>query len=175
MKNRIELSKFNWFLQKTLSGLTLYRLLIVAVLVWLVGCWTWIIPVYLKKISILKIENQRISQDIVIQPEVNQIHQEKKEIGQLSYANLLLSTQQHRLQLEEFRLTGSSQNEYQIMVKGSWLNVREFLSELTESISSGLIIESLNFQRDQTTNEVALTILVSTIGSSDEITSEPSR
>lgn len=175
MKNRLELSKFNWFLQKTLSGLTIYRLLIVAVLVWLVGCWTWIIPVYLKKISILRTENQRISQGIVIQPEVNQVHQEKNEIGQLSYANLLVSAQQHQLQLEEFRLAGSSQNQYQIVVKGSWLHVREFLSELTEGIGSGLIIESLDFQRDQTTNEVGLTILVSKTGNSDEITSESSR
>ena len=76
---------------------------------------------------------------------------------------MLAVTQQHSLKLNEFLFLSeknSSKNQYQFSVKGSWLHIREFISTLTEKYRDNLIINSLDLQRDETTNEATLTIII---------------
>jgi hypothetical protein len=169
------LDSIYWIFQKHIAKLTVYRLLVLTAMLWIIGCWGWIIPVYMEKISTLKNENHNISQATIVQPQANtkNIHKDLMITSQLNYAGLLVISQQHSLKFEEFQYIGKPQSRYQVVVKGTWLHVREFLSELIETYGANSSIESLDFQRDQLTNEVRLTILIS-IGEVDEIASKSS-
>lgn len=155
--------QLKWFIQKTWTQITGYHLLIACFVIWLLGVWLWIIPVYTKKIQFLKTENKKLI-------EITRIHQPTSikntqeislESESFNYAVLLVVTEQHNITLEDFRkINASAKSEYQFVVKGSWLDVRKFLETFIQRFSTRVVIESFDFQRDVVTNELGLTMLV---------------
>jgi hypothetical protein len=159
----ISFDTLKWYVNKYISKLTYYQLIIYAVLLWTVGCWFWIIPTYSHKIKYLKQENYQIAQLIAPENLAKKLPIKLKNIEKINYSGVLAVTQQHSLKLNEFLLLNeknSGKNQYQFSVKGSWLHVREFISTLTEKYRDNLIINSLDLQRDETTNEATLTIVI---------------
>lgn len=155
--------KLKWFLQKTWTQITGYHLLIASLVIWLLGVWLWIIPVYSKKIQFLKAENKKLTEIVKIhQPNsIKSIKDIPLKNENFNYAVLLGLTEQHNITLDNFRkINGPAKSEYQFVVKGSWLNVRKFLETFKQKFSTGMVIESFDFQRDVVTNELGLTILV---------------
>jgi len=155
--------KFKWFVQKVWTQITLYHLLIASLVIWLLGVWLWIIPVYTKKIQFLKAENKKINEIVRIQqPTSIKVFKDiPLESENFNYAILLGLAEQHNIALDEFRkLNVANKLEYQIVVKGSWLDVRKFLETFKQKFSEQIVIESFDFQRDVVTNELGLTMLV---------------
>jgi len=152
-----------WYINKHISKLTYYQLIVYAILLWIVGCWFWIIPIYSHKIKYLKQENYEIAQLVTPENITKKSPIKLKNIEKINYSGVLAVTQQHSLKLNEFLFLSeknSSKNQYQFSVKGSWLHIREFISSLTEKYRDNLIINSLDLQRDETTNEATLTIVI---------------
>lgn len=159
----ISFDTWKWYVNKYISKLTYYQLIIYAVLLWIVGCWFWIIPTYSHKIKYLKQENYQIAQLIAPENLAKRSSIKLKNIEKINYSGVLAVTQQHSLKLNEFLLLSeknSGKNQYQFSVKGRWLHIREFISSLTEKYRDNLIINSLDLQRDETTNEATLTIVI---------------
>lgn len=163
MNTNVLPKKLKWLVEKTWTEITIYHLIIISLIIWLLGAWLWIIPVYTKKIQFLKNENKQLNEVVrIYQPApIKTLKSTDQKDESLNYAILFGLTEQNRITLEDFRkINGSAKSEYQFVVKGSWLNVRKFLDSLKQTFSSHLIIESFDFQRDVVTNELTLTILV---------------
>lgn len=163
MNTNVLPKKLKWLIEKTWTEITIYHLIIISLIIWLLGAWLWIIPVYTKKIQFLKNENKQLNEVVrIYQPApIKTLKSTDQKDESLNYAILFGLTEQNSITLEDFRkINGSAKSEYQFVVKGSWLNVRKFLDSLKQTFSSQLIIESFDFQRDVVTNELTLTILV---------------
>ncbi|OBY74846.1 hypothetical protein [Acinetobacter gyllenbergii] len=162
--------KLKWIIQKSWTEITIYHLVVTSLTIWLFGVWLWIIPVYKNKIQFLKSENKKLADIVQIHrpatvKSIKNINQQREGFN---YAVLLGLTEQHGITLDDFRkITGSTKHEYQFVVKGSWLKVREFLETFKHVFSEQVLIESFDFQRDVVTNELGLTMSVLEVGKNE--------
>lgn len=160
---RFSIRPLKWFIQRVWSQVTIYHLIVAGLMIWLLGIWCWIIPIYSKKVSFLETENKKLLEIIdKHQPMVvKKISDNSFEHTHFNYAILLNMAEQHKLNLEEFRrLNITKESRYQIIVVGSWLRVREFLERFNQDFSTQLFIESFDFKRDSVTNELSLTMVM---------------
>ena len=165
---------FKWQLQRLWSQLTIYKLILAALILWLLGMWLWALPVYQLGVKQLGSENIRLESFIAEHSSVKLIIVSNNELipssddiqpnrveSSLSYDGLLaLAAQQHLLFSEYREIKSNKKLQYQLTVKGSWLNIRELLAVLISDKVSNIQIHSLDLQRDRTTNEVSLTLIL---------------
>lgn len=162
------LSWFKWHAQRIWSNLTVYQLIGGLTLLWLAGMWAYVLPLYYQRMNALRVENDRLVTFIERYKYVADRPQQpaspvvEAELSSLSYAALLALSAKHELSLADYREVGTRlQKQYQVTVKGSWLNNRLWLGELQSETFSHMEILSLDIQRDRTTNLVSLSLVLS--------------
>ena len=162
MNNWINLAK--WNLDKIYNELTIYKILIFSVLLWAMGIWIWIIPQYVENTKKIKLENGEIQEVLKFVNHDKRIKNENLFISsdEFNYNNILMLTLNHQIKLESYNLqnTLGDKSKYQIKVSGSWFDVRVFLSDFNNRFNTKMTIDSLEFQRDQQTNNLSLTMQV---------------
>ena len=161
------LTGIKWHLQRIWSRLTIYQLLTGLVLLWLIGMWLYILPVYYQRMNALRAENDSLVSFIeqykhmadhkTATPDIKQA-----EAASLSYATLLALSSRHHLALADYReLNTAQQKQYQVTVKGSWLDSRLLLGDLQAEAFGQVELLSVDIQRDRISNQVALGLVLS--------------
>lgn len=153
-----------WQTHRFWSQLTLAHAIMIAMVIWLLGMWLWILPLYQIRTLQLEGQNHRMEKFIAAQPKlpIAQTALAQPAISLWSYDRLLILAAQQTVALGEYReLTVSSGPQYQITVQGSWLHIRKFLAAIQDPNFGLVTIHSLEIQRNKTTNQASLTLVIS--------------
>lgn len=158
------LKKARWYWDKYWTTITIYQVIVCSGLLWLIGAWLWIIPVYQINIDNLNGQNKLLQDFLAKNNQSTKSLSPEKIVKNtnLTYDHLLNLVLLHQLSLKEYKEDKiSGEIQYQIIIKGSWLNTREFLNEFDSRDFLINPIHSLDIQRDKETNQIITTLLLS--------------
>lgn len=155
--------KMKWYFDQFLSQLSLYQIILFGLFLWLCGVWLWIIPTYESRLQ--SIHSQNVQMNALISENQSKPNEEESKriiISEpINFSNLISILSQYDLVLEDYReLKTDTSKEYFIQVKGSWLQVRQYLNQLSKFYKDALYIQSIDLQRDEVTNQVSLSIRI---------------
>ena len=152
------------YLDQYWSQLNLYQIIIIGLLLWLIGVWVWIIPGYENSYENIQLKNRQI--ELLVSEKIKKTEEKKQTdriiIGEpINYTSLISMLDKYNLILEDYReLDAESSKEYFIQTKGSWLHIRQYLNELSVFYKDAIYIQSVDLQRDETTNQVSLSLRI---------------
>lgn len=159
MKKYLKLLRWHW--DKYWINVTIYQVISFSGIIWLIGTWLWIIPVYQERIQALKNHNRVLENFLIKSNQLEQLTPQQMVTKKIEYDQILRLILLNNLSLQEYKENKvNKKSQYQVILKGSWLNTRNFLNEFDSRDFPFNPIHSLDIQRDKETNQISTTLVV---------------